>query len=47
VLPELSLTELTLEVESFQPIATTLRSPAVCAEPKLIVTELALGCGTA
>src|SRR6185295_909681 len=44
-LPLVSVTEATVEVASFQPTTTTLRSPAVCAEMNGTVTDVGDDCG--
>jgi hypothetical protein len=42
-----SVTEVTVEVVSFHPTATTFRSPAVCAAGNLTVTDAESACGVA
>jgi hypothetical protein len=47
VFPRLSVTLCTCALESLQPIATTLRFPAVCAPEYASVTDVCGVCGTA
>jgi hypothetical protein len=42
-----SLTEVTLEVASFQPTITTFKFPAVCAAAKVTGTVVFVVCGVA